>query len=330
MATPKKIRVGNRTYPVQGAMRIRGRQYLIVRRLSGGSRTRLQAVDPGASPDSEMRCIHLLPHASNLVDRLRPLVRVSQENDVVPSMLEFYPRDKDIAVVCNWIWGTPLHKYLERTEAANGRRLSPYEATRLYCRFVNGLCDLHNRNAVVHGDIKPENLIRTQKSRLVLIDFGAAWTLERMVDYDPNECSSPSYAAPEVLRGGKPTPAGDQFSATAVYYRMLTGQVPYDHIGGQAGAGEGEPSVAFVPPSRFAPRRDGTPRRFWKQIDAIAGRGLQLDPLQRYPSKSDWLDAIDELWIGLKTENRLSGRNRLLVDLIQKAGRLFGRASLLG
>jgi serine/threonine protein kinase len=243
-------------------------------------------------------------------------------------MIEFCPRDRDIAVVCNWIWGTPLHKYLERAEAGNGRRLSPYEATRLYYRFVNGLSELHSKDAVVHADIKPENLIRTQKNRLVLIDFGAAWTLERMVDYDPCEGSSPPYAAPEVLRGGKPTPASDQFSATAVYYRMLTGQVPYDKIGGQAGAGETEPSVAFDPPSRFAPRRDGTPRRFWKQIDAIAQRGLDLDPLQRYASRSEWLDAIDELWIGLKTENRLSGRNQLLVDLIQKASRLFGRSSL--
>ena len=330
MARPKRHH--DRGKPGRGTMRIGGKQYQIIRQLRGGLPGRLQAIDRKASPDGEMRCIHLLPKSDKILDRLAPLVRVSGRNENVPTIFEYHPRQDDIVVVCNWIRGTPLQAVLEKIESGRGRRFSPFEATRMFRGLAHGIRQLHGVEAVVHGDIKPDNLILTRQNRLVLIDFGAAWTLERMVDRDPNDPTSPPYAAPEVLRGEPPSFASEQFSATVVYYRMLTGQIPYDQIGGLAGAGPDGPSpgLSFEPPSHSAPHRDRTPRRIWKQIDGVCSRSLQLECLKRYANASEWLDAIDDLWITMKMENRVTGRNRLLLDLIHRTGRLFRRSSFLG
>ena len=320
MARPGENR--RRGKPGHGTIRIGGRQYQIVRQLPGG---RLQAIDRKASPDGEMRCIHLLPHSDLLLQRLAPLLRVSERNENVPTIIEYHPRQHDVVVVCNWIRGTPLQTVLKKIESGKGRGFSTFEATRMFRGLAHGIRQLHSVDAVVHGDIKPDNLILTRQNRLVLIDFGTAWTLERLADHDPSDKSSPPYAAPEVLRGDPPRFASEQFSATVVYFQMLTGRIPYDQIGGMAGVDGPRSDLPFEPPSRIAPRADRTPRRIWKQIDEINRRGLQLEPLNRYANQSEWLDAIDELWIAMRMENKVTGRNRLLLNLIDKAGRFFRR-----
>jgi serine/threonine protein kinase len=304
-------------------------EYVILDRLKDGVPGRLKVLDRDATPDGELRCILLLPHSDNLVDRLSPLVRASQHNFAVPIIIKCVRRKEDVAVVCNWIRGTPLDKHLEKLKRSRRGRVSPYEATRLYFRFVHGLCSFHTRCAAAHGDISPKNLILSDANYLVLIDFGTAWALENMADYDPTDKSTPPYTAPEVLQGGNPTFASDQFSATVVYYQLLTGRIPHDGVGGIAGTNPSE-RVRYEPPSRLASRGDSTPRRFWRQIDAIVKRGLQFDPLKRYPSKHEWLDDIDELWHGFKMEPRVTRRNEWLGNLIERASRLFRRTSLLG
>ena len=219
-------------------------------------------------------------------------------------------------------------RILTEVDAGKRRPFSSYEATRLFSGLAHGISQLHYKKGIVHGDIKPDNLIITPETRLVLIDYGAAWTLERMVDRDPNDGLSPVYAAPEVLRGEPASFASEQFSVSVVYYQMLTNQIPYDRLGGMAGAGaDGPPAgLSLVLPSRIAPHRDRTPRHIWKQIDDVASRGLQLDRQKRYANRSEWLAPVNQLRIAIQMEHQLTGRNRAIVGLIEKVGRIFRRS----
>jgi serine/threonine protein kinase len=329
VSTPDKIRYRGKPYPVLDTMRIGGRQYFILRKLRGGLPGRLQAFDPKASPEGAMRCIHLLPKSKQVTRRLKDLNPLSESNDNVPTIFEYHPRRDDIVVVCNWIWGTPLQTYLDEVNEGTRRPFSSYEATRLFCGLAHGISQLHYKKGIVHGDIKPDNLIVTHhETRLVLIDFGAAWKVERMVDRDPNDGVSPVYAAPEVLRAEPASFASEQFSASVVYYQMLTNQIPYDRLGGMAGAGaDGPPAgLSLALPSRIAPHRNRTPRHIWKQIDDVARRGLQLDRKNRYANRSEWLAPVNQLRIAIQMEHQLTGRNQAIVGLIEKVGRIFRRS----
>ena len=87
-----------------------------------------------------------------------------------------------------------------------------------------GILDhLHrHRPAVVHGDVKPENLILTDDGRLVLVDFGAAMR----VGDDGERLGTPGFSAPEVLAGEALSPAADVYSLAALVVYLLTGTVP--------------------------------------------------------------------------------------------------------
>lgn len=104
---------------------------------------------------------------------------------------------------------------------------------RIVEQLVKGLRALH-RNEIVHGDLRPENVIVDADGGVKIIDFGSA-RVEGLVQAAPGEAPMPGalqYAAPEVLAGHKATWRADLFSVAVIAYEMLTGQLPYG-----AGAG---------------------------------------------------------------------------------------------
>lgn len=90
-------------------------------------------------------------------------------------------------------------------------------------QLAGTLDHLHrHRPPVVHGDVKPENLVLADDGRLVLVDFGAA---VRVGD-DGERLGTPGFSAPEVLAGEALSPAADVYSLAAVVVYLLTGTVP--------------------------------------------------------------------------------------------------------
>lgn len=72
---------------------------------------------------------------------------------------------------------------------------------------------------IVHGDIKHANLKIEVGGRLILLDFGIAFT----PGGDTTAGSlTPTYAAPEVLQGQRPTYASDVYSAAVVLFELAT------------------------------------------------------------------------------------------------------------
>jgi serine/threonine-protein kinase len=82
------------------------------------------------------------------------------------------------------------------------------------------LAALH-RQRVVHGDIKPANIMLKRTGHAKLIDMGSAFELD---DPPPNRACTPAYAAPEVLEGASCTPRSDLASLGYVLIEMLSGR----------------------------------------------------------------------------------------------------------
>ncbi len=102
-------------------------------------------------------------------------------------------------------------------------RLKPGVAIAVLRDCLAGLAALH-RDGIVHGDLKPANVLLKRAGNAKLIDIGSAVDLRGA---GPRRVWSPAYAAPEVLQGGENTPQSDLASLGYVLVEMLAGRPPF-------------------------------------------------------------------------------------------------------
>ena len=131
---------------------------------------------------------------------------------------------------------------------------------------------------LVHGDIKPENIIVTKKVdeagvTFKMVDFGSIVEIFSL----NSRAGTPSYLAPERFTGGIINESSEIFSIGVTLYWALTGVMPY---------GEIEP---FQTPTFKTPKR---PIKFNKNIpgwlDSIIMHSIALDSNERYSHYSEF------------------------------------------
>lgn len=310
-AEPTFIRHNGKRLPVRGELTIRGRRYPITARLGSAGRKRLQIYDPAARL---LRVVYQAPDDKTRKQQADVLRRHGARWNAFPQVIDCVQQGGAWLLVTTWVEGQSLQSYL--TAAREGHRPWPsvYESVRLFRGFVHGLCHFHSATACVHSDIAPANLIVSQKPHtLVLIDYGSAWPMENSATRHPGDGVTPGYAAPEAQRGERPDPLSDQFSATAVLYEMLSGQLPYDRMGGRAGLAEHRTDFAatYQPPSLLANKRGDLPPTAWESIDRLCQAGLHLDPRGRFTGTRVWRDAADAAWESVRLPSHRSMFERI-------------------
>lgn len=98
--------------------------------------------------------------------------------------------------------------------------LKPGVAIAVLRDCLAGLAALHHAG-IVHGDVKPGNIMLTRTGNAKIIDIGTVIDLRHS---SPRRVWSPAYAAPEVLNGGDNTPRSDLASLGYVLVEMLAGR----------------------------------------------------------------------------------------------------------
>ena len=113
--------------------------------------------------------------------------------------------------------------YINQVIVTNGvtqPRLKPGTAVALVRDCLAALAALH-REGIVHGDVKPSNIMVKRTGNAKIIDIGSAFELD---DPPPRRACTPVYAAPEVLDGVECTPRSDLASLGYVLIELLSGR----------------------------------------------------------------------------------------------------------
>jgi serine/threonine-protein kinase len=106
------------------------------------------------------------------------------------------------------------------TSGPEQSRLHPGAAITIVRDCLDGLKILH-RMGILHGDLKPANIMLRRGGRAKIIDFGSA-----VISLDPprQRVFTPAYAAPEVLTMKQWTPQSDLASLGYVVTELLAGR----------------------------------------------------------------------------------------------------------
>ena len=154
-------------------------------------------------------------------------------------------------------------------------RLKPGVAVEIARECLAALAALH-REKIVHGDIKPANLMIKRTGATKLVDIGSAFDIEVP---PPQYTCTPSYAAVEVLEGAECTPLSDLASLGYVLIEMLSGRPLF--------AGLSDFSL-LLEAKRTLPQRlpDILPDEVVvnELLMNLCHRLVAADPMQRYPS----------------------------------------------
>lgn len=153
---------------------------------------------------------------------------------------------------------------------------------------------------IIHGDIKPSNVLLTKLGTAKLSDFGMARSASD--DSDISIGGTPNYIAPELLTGGKPSLQSDIYALGVTFYEMTFGKLPVALTGRTIPKWiEIHESSKIVFPT---PWPSSLPE-LWK---SVLHKMLAKDPLERYQSYDELLADIKRLQPGSKIDARFFPR----------------------
>lgn len=103
----------------------------------------------------------------------------------------------------------------------------PYPKACAWAADVATALGAAHRKGIIHGDVKPANILTTLNGRVKLTDFGMARLASRDAIGSPL-LGTPAYWCPEQIIGKPQDARSDLFSLGVVLYEMITGRRPFD------------------------------------------------------------------------------------------------------
>lgn len=155
------------------------------------------------------------------------------------------------------------------------------DKVRLIVAVCEAVSHAHGK-LIVHGDIKPSNVLVTHEGRSRLIDFGVAQQIGQSADPIMRSPVSVEYAAPELVEGQAATVMTDVYGLAATLFELVAGRPPIE-VGGLT-LPVALRAIADEAPTRLRSLLSDDVARtpLAHDLEAILDKGLSKRPSDRY------------------------------------------------
>jgi tetratricopeptide (TPR) repeat protein len=211
--------------------------------------------------------------------RMERQIMARLEHPNIPRLIDGGVTDDGLPyLVSELVEGTPLDQWRRDLDPSLRERL------RVFLELC-GAVNFAHRSLIVHGDIKPGNVLVTRDGHPKLLDFGIARLLERdgaPVGATTTFAMTPAWASPEQLNGEPPRVASDVYSLGRLLYELIAESPPFVFPNGQ-------PRECLevlrnpAPPPSSAPHSRVTPG----DLDNITLKAIAFDTGERYHSVAE-------------------------------------------
>jgi serine/threonine protein kinase len=230
----------------------------------------------------------MLDHFQSETERVRAVEWFEREatlllelnHPYIPRVRDFFAEEGRHYLVMDLISGRTLSEVLEmdaRISGVNGAMGVSEERARVWTRqLCNVLGYLHRQDLpVIFRDLKPTNVMVTDRDEVRLIDFGIARPFQATQQVQATMVMTRGYAPPEQLLG-QPEPRSDLYSLGVTIHRILT----------RHDVSNNRPTPFSFPPVRTL-RPDITP-----QFEQILQRAMEPDMHKRWSSAEEMEQAV--------------------------------------
>jgi len=173
-------------------------------------------------------------------------------------------------------------EYLDGPDLRRERRYPPGQLVDILLKTARALSALHAKE-IIHGDVKPENIIVSPKGRVVMVDFGFSC---RVGFRAPSIRGTREYIAPEQVERAQLTERTDIYNFGATMYFLFTGRhVPALLPDPDDGLFIGPRGARPEPPRSLNPDLPAA-------LDKVIMRCLEKDPLGRPSCIEEVMDVL--------------------------------------
>ncbi|WP_394833435.1 protein kinase [Pendulispora rubella] len=235
---------------------------------AGGMGELFRAVDTTLNRPVALKVLRGSPNretSARLVREARATAALSHPNIVTVYDVGVHEQIPFLASEC--ITGKDLRTYVGDPSVDLRRKL------RWMMQVAGGLGAAHQAG-VVHGDVKPDNVMVGDDDAVKLVDFGLATAVPAGV------VGTPAYMAPEQIRGEPLDGRTDQFAWGVTAYELVTGGLPWpddDPLVAMASVLEGRPHDAPLP----------------HEVADVIRRAMSKRREDRYPTMAALLAALE-------------------------------------
>ena len=211
--------------------------------------------------------------------------------------------------VMDYVDGPTINRFCAQHVLSYRPRLALFQQA---CAAVQYL----HKNGVIHGDLKPPNILVGNDGFVKLVDFGIASVLSGSKAAGQNislPLMTPGYASPEQMRGETLAPTSDVYSLGVILYELLAGTQPFplgsrsDLLNAVATQDPTPPSIAARTAPHSGDSHDPSAHKLTHDLDCIVLRAMHRDPERRYPSVAELSADISRYQQGLPVTARKSG-----------------------
>ncbi len=216
-----------------------------------------------------------------------------------PNIVTIYDvsQDKETGIpyiVMEFIEGQNLNYFL------NTGMMFSLEDTLMIIDQVADALNYAHQQGIIHRDIKCSNIMLQKGLKVKVMDFGIARLATSTLTREGQYLGTPNYMSPEQIKGKNIDKRSDIFSLGIVFYRLLTGERPFQ--------ADSFAAISYkilneepIPPTQLN-------HLLPEGVNSIVAKMLAKEPLRRYQSAYSIREDIWKIQSGetIQTENQLS------------------------